>query len=133
MYFPSKKDLWLNLLIWLTLLIPLILVLIDFEWSGLLIVSAVLMFWSWLWFYTGYTITDSELRIKSGPFRWKIPLEAIRKVRRTRNPLSSPALSLDRLKIEDSKGGFVLISPDNMDSFLDVLSERCPQADIKRS
>ena len=96
----------------------------------LFLVVFLIIFISWLWFKTGYTINDKELIAQAGPFRSKILLKAIRKVRRTRNPLSSPALSLDRLEIEYSDG-FILISPADAEAFLNILRERCPNVDIK--
>jgi len=67
---------------------------------------------------TYYTVRDDALRIVSGPFRWTVPLADIRDITPTRNPLSSPALSIDRLKISYGNKKFVLISPDDKDGFL---------------
>ena len=74
----------------------------------------------WLLFSTGYTLDATQLRVKSGPFAWTVPLADIRNVRPTRNPLSSPALSLDRLLIEHA-GGMLMISPADKDGFLNEL------------
>jgi hypothetical protein len=71
----------------------------------------------WLLFSTGYTLEPTVLRVRSGPFSWKVPLADIRSVRPTRNPLSGPALSLDRLKIEHA-GGWLMISPADKEGFL---------------
>ncbi|MDY6982470.1 MAG: PH domain-containing protein [Pseudomonadota bacterium] len=71
----------------------------------------------WLLFSTGYTLDATELRVKSGPFSWKVPLAGIHSVKPTRNPLSSPALSLDRLKIEHARG-WLMISPADKEGFL---------------
>lgn len=61
-------------------------------------------FFGWIWFGTGYTITEIELLVKCGPFREKIPFGKIRSIRRTRIPWSSAALSLDRLEIMHAYG-----------------------------
>ncbi|MEW6662199.1 MAG: PH domain-containing protein [Bacillota bacterium] len=93
----------------------------------------VVTFTGWLWFRTGYTVTESELRVQCGPFLWVIPLGKIRKIRRTRNLVSSAALSLDRLEIRYGKyNNLIWISPINEDVFLDLLRKSCPQADITR-
>jgi hypothetical protein len=42
----------------------------------------------------------------------------------TRNPLSSPALSLDRLRIEYGQGRAIMISPADKGPFLRALEER---------
>ena len=47
---------------------------------------------------TCYRITATELLVRSAFFRWRIPLVQIVEVFPTHNPLSSPALSLDRLR-----------------------------------
>src|SRR5262245_58018422 len=46
---------------------------------------------------TAYTVEEHTLHIASGPFRWTIAIDEIQAITPTRNPLSSPACSLDRL------------------------------------
>ena len=65
----------------------------------------------WLLVGTHYTVDRGYLRIVSGPFRWRVPIEDITSVKRTRNPLSSPALSLDRIMIRYGKRRRIMISP----------------------
>lgn len=77
-----------------------------------------------------YEIKSSALFIRSGlVFRYHIPLSSIEAVRPTKNPLSAPAWSLDRLKINFRKKGrltFALISPENKESFLMELTGMAP-------
>lgn len=73
---------------------------------------------------TKYTITSDALWIRSGIFKWQIPLRDINTVVATRNPLSSPALSLDRIRIDYGKGKSVMISPLNKDAFILELQSR---------
>ncbi len=73
---------------------------------------------------TKYTITSDSLWIRSGIFKWQIPLHDINAVVATRNPLSSPALSLDRIRIDYCKGKSVMISPLSKDAFLLDLRSR---------
>ncbi len=79
-------------------------------------------------FPVSYRVSTSELTIRSGVLlRWKIPLEAIQDVYPTRNPLGSPAWSLDRLHIRYSRGAklaSILISPKNKSDFLRELVAR---------
>lgn len=132
LYFPSKKDLWLGIVVWGAALLPLAIYIFEPTTSMPLFLGVLLMiFIGWIWFKTGYTFNDKELVAREGPFRWKINLENINRVRRTRNPLSSPALSLDRLEIEYSNGKFILISPADKETFLNTLKERCPRVDIR--
>ena len=71
----------------------------------------------WLAFTTNYLVTDSELQIRSGPFRWKIDLASITDIKKSRSLLSSPALSLDRLEITYEGGRKILVSPEDHDEF----------------
>lgn len=73
-----------------------------------------------------YGLNDLELTVRFGLCRQRIPLHSIREVRRTRNPLSSPALSLDRLHLQFGDGFFkaVMISPLDRDEFLADIRER---------
>jgi len=67
---------------------------------------------------THYTVADGDLRIVSGPFGWTIALSEITSIEPSRNLLSSPALSIDRLKVSYGKRKFVLISPADKAGFL---------------
>src|SRR5690606_20487972 len=65
--------------------------------GGLVAVGAGLPLWSMA--PTRCTLDGETLRINSGPFRWRVPVKQITSVTPTHNPLSSPALSIDRLSI----------------------------------
>ncbi len=78
----------------------------------------------WVLLATTYTFTGTHLNVRSGPFRWRIPLNEIRSVTPTRNPLSSPALSLDRLRIEYGQGKSIMISPAPREEFMQELRKR---------
>jgi len=74
-----------------------------------------------------YEIKPPDLIIRSGLVTSRIVLESIEAVRPTRNPLSAPAWSLDRIRIDYRKGGhlsFALISPENKGAFLEELVHR---------
>lgn len=75
----------------------------------------------WLLTSTQYIIGSERLLVQSGPFKWKIPLSKISSVESTRNPLSSPALSLDRLHIKYGRGQEIMISPKDQATFIDEL------------
>lgn len=130
MYFPPKKDLWLGLVIWLSLLLPLVFIIHDHDaWPSLVVLVPAILFFGWIWFGIGYTITETELLVKCGPFREKIPFGKIRSIRRARIPWSSAALSLDRLEIRHASG-LTQVSPADADLFVSELKKRCPQADF---
>lgn len=70
---------------------------------------------------TEYRISNSTLLIRSGPFRWTIPIEEIQSIEPSQSVLSSPALSLNRLKITYGAGKKVLVSPKRREQFLQAL------------
>ncbi|GHV44985.1 hypothetical protein FACS189492_2060 [Clostridia bacterium] len=80
--------------------------------------TIVLLWWP-LW-STRYVVDQEQLTIRSLCFKWIIPLSAIQSVSETDNSISSPALSLDRLKIEYLKQGqtkTILVSPKDKVAF----------------
>jgi hypothetical protein len=73
---------------------------------------------------TYYSLSDAELLIRCGPLRWRVPVRDIVEVTPTRSPLSSPALSLDRLRIDYGPGKSVMISTLERATFLRDLDAR---------
>ena len=67
---------------------------------------------------TYYVVDKNLLRVVSGPFRWKIPIDHITAVTATRTLISSPAMSLDRLRIEYGKLRPIVVSPADKKGFL---------------
>lgn len=96
--------------------------------AGVVLVTLVLPIW--LLLDTNYTVTGEELCIRSGPFRWRIALSEVRAVSPSRSWLSSPALSLDRIRVQYGVARSVLVSPREKQRFVDCLRERCPAAHI---
>ena len=78
-----------------------------------------------------YGLDDTHLLVRFGLCRQRIALIDISEVHPTRNPLSSPALSLDRLHVQFGEGVFktVMISPADRNGFLDDLAAK---AGLKR-
>jgi len=78
-----------------------------------------------------YGLDDHDLIVRFGLCRQRIPLADISEVYPTNNPLSAPALSLDRLHVQFGKGVFraTRISPADRNDFLDDLARR---AGLKR-
>jgi hypothetical protein len=124
--FSSKVDGWLIPVMILSLaglVSALIAVMItESPWpvrglvAGVTAVVTILLFS--IFRSTYYTITESNLRVVSGPFKWTIPLAEINDITPSRNPLSSPALSIDRLKISYGKKKSILVSPSDKGAFI---------------
>jgi len=128
--YRSKIDLWLVVVI-----VGVPVMLLDYFLDGLntpdkiaelltlAIVVVVLGLLTWLYFSTRYTITGDFLLVKAGPFSWVIPIEDIVSVEPTRNPSSSPALSLDRLLIRYGHSAELTISPKDKAGFMKELKK----------
>jgi len=72
----------------------------------------------WLLVSTRYTLESTQLVVRSGPFTWRIRLADITAITPSSNPMSSPALSLDRLRIDHGRGQSLLISPVDQSRFI---------------
>ncbi len=93
--------------------------------GGLLSLPIAAGMW-WLFAGVRYELTGAELKITCGPFVTRVPIDAIVAVTPTRNPVSAPAPSLDRLQIDYTKGGdsaFVLVSPADKRGFIIALAD----------
>lgn len=79
---------------------------------------------AWLLLSTYYRVDSAILRIQAGPFSWCVPLEQIRSVTASRTWISSPALSINRLKIDYGKQRFILVSPKNRTAFIEAIGHQ---------
>ena len=127
--FRSKIDWWLRLLLGLVIVgefVAIGVVILERTnpvattvtiftcLAGLALFASVLL-------GTVYTVDRGTLLIRSGPFRWKVPVDSITAVEATRSPLSSPALSLDRLRIRYDKRRQIIVSPADKAGFLEAI------------
>lgn len=85
---------------------------------GYIISALLLILLLWIWFGTGYEIEKAVLKVRSGPFKSKIEIKEIKKIRKTKNPFTAPALSVDRLEILYSNYEVINISPKNEAAFV---------------
>jgi len=132
--FPSKVDRWLVVLLVAAWGLSLVSVASTVAAGGppSVLYSTVGLevfifgFVVWVFTTTRYTVRAGALAVRSGPFRWRIALEEITEIVPSRNPLSSPALSLDRLEVRYGRGRLLLISPRERRSFLAAVVARAP-------
>ena len=124
--FRSKVDRWIQVL--------LVMIIITEAWTigaaaisagdplattGMILLGiAVIALLVWLLLGTYYTVDRGTLKIVSGPFRWNVPIDQIHSVEATKSVLSSPALSLDRIRIRYGKRRNIIISPADKKGFL---------------
>lgn len=135
--FKSKIDWWLAIL----LLIPPIAAVttpLTLFMSGepgaafsLMTLFFVVAIYGGLVFPMYYEIGQEHLIIRFGLVRSRVPFELIQAVTPTRNPLSSPALSLDRLHVNAGNALGPNISPADKTGFLRALSIKTPQLELR--
>ena len=131
MKFPSKIDGWLipvMVIAFAGVIIALVAVMVTATpWPVRVFIVVAMVLVTFLLFAvfrnTCYEVGTDELRVVSGPFRWTIRLSEITDIQPTHNPLSSSALSMDRLKVSYGKRKFVLISPADKDGFLRAIRQ----------
>ena len=137
LYFPSKRDWWIVGLIWLGIIVSVVGGLLPMVLGQVSKVELILMvslvfgmdgLMLWVLYGTGYMITSEQLFIRCGPFVFPIALDRIESIVPTRSPWSSPACSLDRLKIVYGVSQqAVMISPEDKPGLISAIIERCPK------
>ena len=125
--YKSKIDWWLVLLVVGIFGYPIIDGIVTHDYFLSVLFSGVLLLFFLLSKTIQYKIEDKKLII----WNTKIEISTIRKIYRTNNPLSSPALSLDRIAIVYNKFDEILISPKERNEFIKELLKINPSIEIK--
>lgn len=131
-WFPSVVDTWLAVLLLALPLIPAATLLWavlnagEGAWAAALSIAIMVAIYAGLIYPMRYGLARGHLIIRNGLMRQRIAYDDVISVYPTRNPLSSPALSNNRLAIQYGPGFFkrVMISPARRGEFLDALAER---------
>lgn len=131
--FPSKVDWWIAAVLVLPPAAALAIIAglqVNGEaqgaWGGWVVLGVVVAIYGGLVFPMRYELHDDALVIRFGLVRSRVPYHRIRQVVPTRNPLSSPALSLDRLHVDAGSALGPNISPADKAGFLAALAEHTP-------
>lgn len=131
--FRSRMDAWLLLLVASAAAAPLAASL-WLAWHGSMRGVPLLAGWGavmvlglgLLGLPVRYTFRPEHLAIRSGILRWIVPYSTLRHASPTFSPLSAPAWSLRRIRLECAGGFFILVSPDDRKQFMEELAGRCP-------
>jgi hypothetical protein len=132
-WYPTKVDWWLGAILFIPPIASIgvcVSLALGGQPSGALVglasVALVIGIYVGLIFPMKYGVDDTHLLVRFGLCRQRIPLADVEEVHPTHNPLSSPALSLDRLHVRYGEGIFksVMISPSDRNGFLDELARR---------
>lgn len=130
--FKSKVDFGLILFLMLIFGTVLIGSASDQKWIGFAFVLLVAAFIVHVFLTTYYTIEKDKLKIKCGfLINSEIKIQNIKKISKTYNIISSPALSFDRIEILYNEFDTVLISPKDKLRFTEAIKKINPQIEIK--
>lgn len=138
--YRSKVDWWIAVIL-IILPVSLTILTISLLWSGetsgalvnLAALGMVVFIYVFALFPLTYELIGENLVIHSGRVKRRIRFSDIREVRPSRSPLSSPALSLDRLRIDYGKRFPVYISPDDRRAFMNDLATKCPHLRLEEN
>lgn len=121
--FNSKISYWLFAPLLSFLSVLLVMMAINKVWGAVVILIGVVALILSLLFRTYYQIEDGALKIVCGFIIYqRIDISRIRKIEKTKSPLSSPALSLsDRIEVFYNTYDSVIISPERQAEFIQTL------------
>lgn len=114
----------------LVILLPIFYFIVtDFKIGGFIMVIFIILFFIYLFKNTFYLINKSsnQLIVKSG-FLVNIPIEIekIKEIKSSKSLISSPALSIHRIEILYNTYDSVLISPKDLEKFIQELQQINP-------
>ncbi|NPC91294.1 PH domain-containing protein [Bacillus sp. WMMC1349] len=149
MVFPSKKSIWMSVVVWAIILACILPPILSIDPIGVIMLPEILnnkvittiillipaIYLLWVWFGTRYEIQQSTLKVHFGPYKKIIDICAIKTIRRTKNPFIAPALSEDRIEINYNKFESIHISPKDKGAFVRQILKVNPhiQVDSKSS
>ena len=100
--------------------------------APIILLILVLAFITYMLTSIKYTIENQNLNIKAGfLINQNINIMNIESIKKSKNILSSPAASLDRLEIIENNKNSILISPKNKIEFIEELKKINPLIDVK--
>ena len=127
MIFKSKVDWWMAAIF---LVVPISMiygVITEPDAILMLFTTIMIVLLVTLFFGTKYVIEDRELIVYGGIYKKTIPIEQIRNLRPSKNPLSAPAMSIDRIEITyNTFSEVILVSPKDKEGFVKRLLEINP-------
>ncbi|WP_188207465.1 PH domain-containing protein [Alkalibacillus aidingensis] len=132
MDYPTKKDIWIAILLFGFAGFALVWTFLNSEWFLMGLSLAFTLAVIWLWFTVHYRVDEGKVIIKYGPFTKSVDIQDIEKIRLIRNLKLSPALSVNRLEITYGFDHRVIrISPANKDLFMKQVVSMNPEIDFE--
>ena len=129
--FKSKVDYWIPLIISLAFIPTIVFSIIEQMYLVLVISTLFYSFCMISIFNIKYIICGNYLLIENKPIQSKrYNLCHLIQIQHTHDCISSPAASLDRIKLIFSKGEYIIISPQNQKEFIRQIQEINPNIRI---
>ncbi|NNU34071.1 PH domain-containing protein [Mucilaginibacter sp. S1162] len=131
MRYNSAKG-FLFLAVMILLVVMVIFSLIAKAYTGLVIISLVIILFLWIWFDTYYVIQGKELLYKSAFIKGVISIESIYEIERNKTMYAGlkPALAMKGLVVKYNKYDDIYLSPKDADDFIAALKEVNPNINI---
>ena len=125
--YKSKMDWWLIIVISAVLCYPMIEGLLSKDYLMFSVSFGALSLVFLMFKSIKYKIDGENLQV------WwtKIDIKSIKRIYATNNPLSSPALSLDRIAVVYNTYDEILISPKERKAFVEELLKINPNIEVK--
>lgn len=123
----------------LELIIPIAIILIigfkniikEPKLAAIIFLAILIVFMIYIFTSIKYTIENQNLNIKAGfLINEDINILSIQKISKSKNILSAPAASLDRLEIIYGNKNSILISPKNKAEFIDEIKKINPNFEV---
>ena len=125
--YKSKIGLEIILILAATFGSIAVVMVIDGDYSPLLINVFIVAVIAYVFFFFLYEISGNNLNVKCSFLVNKdIDITSIRKIKETYNPISAPAASIDRLEITYNHDDTILISPKKKEDFINHLKKINP-------
>jgi hypothetical protein len=124
--YPSKISWWLVGIITVVFGGSTLLALSGGAWQILFINLPVLAFITHMFSTTYYIIDGDRLMVHCGFYKKEFDIKSFRKIEETNNPISSPALSFDRLELYFEGYNSIVISPRDKMGFIAQIQQVHP-------
>ena len=123
---------WLASFVLLVLGSTTVLIIVKSVWVGFLVNVPLIVWLVHMGFNTYYILDHGVLQITCGLFyKENFLIADITQIRATNNPLSSPALSMERLEIQFKSKQSIMISPKAKNDFIKELVQQNPSIKVK--
>jgi hypothetical protein len=102
--------------------------------AGLIVIPTLGLF-LWAWLDTFYLIDKENLKIKCGPFMWRINVSDIKTIRLNQKTIGGtmkPTLAWNSIEIRYKKYRSIFITPERQDDFVSRLKEINDKIEIKQ-